>query len=454
MKPNLNTAINTSDIQNAIHHLPPKMEYPVEGLGPILGNAAKALARRVQVPIESAAHSILSCASLVTQDKFNVKADHGTIPLSLFCMTVAESGDRKSSCDKIAQVPILEYSKSLQSHYKKQIADFENNIDDKKPINPNMVCTEPTLEGLQKSFEQGRPSQAIFNDEAAQFFGGHAMNKENCLKSVAALSKFWDGAPISRMRVNESFTLHGRRLAVHFMLQPIIIEPLYQDHILMNQGIFARFLIVEPESMAGKRLYRVPDQKDDDCLQLYNNRLTTLLQKSVNTDEHNGLILQDIELSTTALKAWIDFYNQIESELGTGGKYEAIKPTISKMAEQVLRISGVVSVIQAEANISETTMLNAIKLGYFYINQALRIQLKSEIAVHELVISELVEWLNDQGSTIRIAQLQQRSPRKLGLRKSAKICREYMEYLLIHKRVKVIANNSNGLPSEWEIITQ
>ena len=34
-------------------------------------------------------------------------------------------------------------------------------------------------------------------------FGGHANKPENMLKSVAGLSKLWDGAPITRTRAAE-----------------------------------------------------------------------------------------------------------------------------------------------------------------------------------------------------------------------------------------------------------
>jgi hypothetical protein len=59
----------------------------------------------------------------------------------------------------------------------------------------HFITEEPTLEGLQRSFRYGLASQGLFSDEGSQFFGGHAMNPDNALKTMSGLSKFWDGTP-------------------------------------------------------------------------------------------------------------------------------------------------------------------------------------------------------------------------------------------------------------------
>ena len=85
------------------------------------------------------------------------------------------------------------------------------------PPEPTIISQDPILEGLQKSFRLGLPSQALLNDEGAQFFGDHSMNKENMEKTIAGLSKYWDGALIVRTRaaLGESVTKFDRRLSIH-----------------------------------------------------------------------------------------------------------------------------------------------------------------------------------------------------------------------------------------------
>jgi len=68
---------------------------------------------------------------------------------------------------------------------------------------PFLTASDPTFEGLTKNLDRSRPSLGIFSDEAGQFLGGHAMNSENRMKTVAGLSTFWDGSPINRARAGD-----------------------------------------------------------------------------------------------------------------------------------------------------------------------------------------------------------------------------------------------------------
>ena len=80
--------------------LPPSEPFPVEALGPVLSRATTAIAHKVQVPTAMAAQSVLAAAALAAQAHADVRLSYGqTRPLSLFFVTVAASGDRKSSAD-------------------------------------------------------------------------------------------------------------------------------------------------------------------------------------------------------------------------------------------------------------------------------------------------------------------------------------------------------------------
>lgn len=89
--------------------------FPLNALGEVLGGAAAAIVEAVQVPEALAAQSILTAAALATQSHGNVERDGQLIPLSLFALTIAESGDRKSAADRLA----------LRSHYVHQQALLE-----------------------------------------------------------------------------------------------------------------------------------------------------------------------------------------------------------------------------------------------------------------------------------------------------------------------------------------
>ncbi len=81
----------------------PKAEpYPVESLGVILGAAATALHETIKAPLALCCQSVLASASLAAQAHFDVMLPWGKkTPLSLFLLTVAESGERKSGVDDV-----------------------------------------------------------------------------------------------------------------------------------------------------------------------------------------------------------------------------------------------------------------------------------------------------------------------------------------------------------------
>jgi len=309
----------------------PEAEYPLHALGDLLGNAAATIADVVQLPPAIAAQSVLAAAAMAAQQIANTEIDGRIYPLSLFCLTVAESGDRKSSADKLAKKPIDDWQRELIARYREAQQQYRDEMDAHKaereillkkdkggraevqnrlaelppptqPTKPFIFSQEPTLEGLQKSFVGGHPSQGLFTDEGGQFFGGHAMNKDNALKTIAGLSKFWDGAPIYRTRAadGESAALYDRRLSIHLLVQPIVANLVLSDPMLQQQGLLARFLMAYPRSIAGSRPYNHRDASLERGIIRYQERMAELLATPIETDEHGGLILHTLTLDTPA----------------------------------------------------------------------------------------------------------------------------------------------------------
>lgn len=83
-----------------IHDYPPPQKYPIEALGP-LQKIVETVQKASQAPIEIAAASALSATSLIVQGHANVDTLGGEKPLSLYMLTIARSGERKSSCDAL-----------------------------------------------------------------------------------------------------------------------------------------------------------------------------------------------------------------------------------------------------------------------------------------------------------------------------------------------------------------
>lgn len=397
------------------------LEYPVSSLGKILSPAAAAIIECAKVPDAIAAQSILAAAALVVQGFANIEVDGRIYPLSLFALTIAESGDRKSAADAIALKPHSDAQKAALENYQNELNDYNksliayeveiNNIKKLKgvsqderskllketiepqpPLNPTLIVQEPSLEGLQKSFEIGISSQGLFNDEGGQFFGGYAMNTDNALKSMAGISKLWDGKEITRTRASESITLYDKRLSVHLMAQPIVAEKVLRDPVLQGQGFIPRFLLSWPVSIAGSRFYERKNALEDPRIINYIEVMGNLINKALSNEN-----LRMIELSDNAMSLWIEAHDDIERKLGQNGEFADIKATGSKAADNILRIAGVLSLVENPETkiIKEEHMFNAITLGAYYQYEALRLTTENKLNLVLPRAQYLLDWLQD-----------------------------------------------------------
>lgn len=416
--------------------------YPLEALGELLGGAAAAIVEACQVPSALAAQSVLAAAAMAAQPHGNAQRDGQPIPLSLFALTVAESGDRKSVADRLAlrahherQSTLLDIYDAEQKQYRdhrdayqcarsgileKRKGDPEAAASElgklKEPIappSPLILSEEPTLEGLQKSLLRGHPSQGLFSDEGGQFFGGHASRPENMLKSVAGLSKLWDGAPISRTRAaeGESASRSGCRLSAHLMIQPIVAREVLSNPLMRGQGFLARFLIAWPQSLAGSRLYRAADPSRDLRLRHYWARMTQLLTLTPPTNGRGDLEPNALVMDPHAKAVWIKAHDAIEMNLGRDGNFQEIKPTAAKGGESILRIAGVLAIVEKVETLSQPIMERAATLVSWYLSEALRLTNPVSADPQLLKAQQLLEWLIDNDwHTFNARTLQQKGP--------------------------------------------
>ena len=97
-----------SDREPLCRPVPPAAPYPVDALGGVLGAAVAAIRDIVQAPLALCAQSVLAAASLAAQRHADVLIDGRRCPLSLWLISVAESGERKTAVDQcaLAAMPI------------------------------------------------------------------------------------------------------------------------------------------------------------------------------------------------------------------------------------------------------------------------------------------------------------------------------------------------------------
>lgn len=406
---NLAETINPADAigqpQPLLRELPTGLPYPVEALGPLRA-AVEAVQRHRQAPIALPAQSALAVASLAVQGFANVETLGGSFaPLSLYCLTVAVSGERKSACDDDLMQAMAEYERERDREYrdarkawaidleiwkkrheailgkvKKGAVDRSELVaigpEPEAPARPERLVSEPTYEGLTRLFAEGQPSLGLFSNEGGQFLGGVAMSQDNRQKTLAALNDLWQGNAIKRTRQGDGTrTLYGRRLALHLMAQPIVAHAFIADPLAGDTGFLPRCLICEPASTIGTRIYRdMPS--DRAALDGFADRLSGLLYTGMAMDpETRALNPARLTLSEEARARLEAYYNETELAQAPGKALEAIRGHASKTAEQAARIAGVLTLWGdlGRREVCPYTMDCGIALARFYLSEAHRL---------------------------------------------------------------------------------
>ncbi|MEQ1707794.1 MAG: YfjI family protein [Terricaulis sp.] len=420
-------------------------EYPLDALGDMLGEAARAIEAIVRCPSHLAAQSVLAAASLATQGHADVMHPMGKpIPISLMLVTVAESGERKSTADTLALEGIEQAARDAEQSYKIAYACWRNacdandaaraaakkkgkecdairkaldaiGADPPAPLHPRRVVSDPNYEGLLRHMQTAHGSLAWFNNEAGQSVGGTALHDDNKLKFGAGLSKLWDGQAVDRVRAGDGVhVLHGRRLTTHLMLQPGVASILLGDPMLRAQGLFSRTLICEPASTIGQRPFRAPLEADRAKLARYHACIRELIEMECqHADAANELAPPALKLSADALTVWTAFHDAVEATLAIGGTMEGLRGFGAKLAENVLRMAGVMAVIEHADAIDEAHMRRAVKLGDYYAREAVRAAEQAAIGADMAHAERCRVWLTERWSSqdITLRDFMQFAPR-------------------------------------------
>jgi hypothetical protein len=417
--------------QPLIRAIPPGAAYPVEALGP-LQDAVRAVQGMTLAPVAIPAQSALAVASLAVQGFADVETLGGLRPLSLYALTIAKSGERKSSCDAplLASLRALEREQAIEqreAHLSWMNAhafwkgDRERILTEAKrgkgekrvaseadlaalgkepaaPPSPDRTVTEPTFEGLTRKFAEGMPSLGIFSDEGGQFLGGFAMSTDNRQKTLTALNDLWQGNPIRRTRAGEgSFALFGRRLAMHLMVQPGVARAFMADPMAGDTGFLPRFLICEPASTIGGR-FHAQARRDDLALEAFGSRLTAILETPLPMDtETRALTTRVLPLADSAKKLLVAFSDAIEAAQALGGDLSHVTGYASKAAEQAARIAGVLTLWRdlSSAEVSDADMADGIALAQFYLTEAARLADAAIVSAEIDRAERLRRWLLD-----------------------------------------------------------
>ncbi|WP_339502639.1 YfjI family protein [Pseudomonas silesiensis] len=430
---------------------PVAQPYPVQALGGILGPAVERMAEVIGVPQALAAQSVLAASALATQGHAGLQLDGRHYPLSLYLITVAASGDRKTAADRSALLPARQWEREQWQHYREQLSRHRAaqrqaqriNPADPAPTNsvpfeaepsaPRLITTDPTIEALIKGLCHDLPSMGLFCDEGGQFLGSSTMSRDNRLKAVTTLSSLWDGSPIDRARsmAGESLRAYDRRLSLHLMLQPYLAMQLLSDPLLQGQGILGRCLLTWPTSLAGQRSYQAVDLSKDAALKRYHHRISALFYQPWSLSADGALQLSMLSLSPLARRRWIDLHDAIEAQLGEFGELASVRPSGSKAADNLLRIAGILAVVEESSVVEVDHIQRASALVGYYLTEIQRLTEQEPVCRVKEEADRLLRWLQVKDwKRFSIRELNRNGPRfaRKSSRHAAKLLVELIDH--------------------------
>jgi hypothetical protein len=397
------------------------LPYPLDALPAIISAAVQEYRAYGQQPLSMVASSALAATSLASQGLADVARDAYLVgPISLNFLSVAGSGERKTSTDREftrslrewqtekrdgmagdagqgrAQLAAWEAEKEgllgkiKASGGKKAIgeeADIKDwtirlsELEKNKPpavIMPSLFYEDINAETLAVRLAEGWPSASLWSDEGGIVIGSGGMSDENLMKFVALLNRLWDGHPFERERLTaKSARLSGRRFTVSLMMQPIVLTRLLGacNGAARNMGFVARNLLSWPASTIGDRLYREPPA-DKSASNKFNARIRALLDMELPKEEpHNALTPTRLTLAAPAKREWTAFFNDIERELRHSGEFGDVVDIGSKIAENAARVAGMFHVFEhgPGGEIGKTLIEGGIAVVAWHLSEARRV---------------------------------------------------------------------------------
>ncbi len=440
--------------------------YPIDALPKTIRAAVEEVAGFVKAPLPMVASSALAALSLATQAHVDAKrAERLQGPVGLFLLTIADSGERKSTCDGFFTSAIRQYqeeqaeaAKPAIKEYQAEIAAWEaerdgilsaikgaaksgkatNNLradladlqrdKPEAPRVPRLLLGDETPENLAWGLAKHWPSAGVVSAEAGIVFGAHGMSGDSVMRNLGLLNVLWDGGTHSvGRRTSESFTVKGARLTVALQIQEMTLRSFFDRSggLARGTGFLARFLVAWPESTQGFRPFsEAPENWPH--LATFHQRIAAILANPVPIDEDGALSPALMMLAPEAKAAWVAFHDEIESELASGGELYDVRDVASKSADNAARLAVLFQIFEHGMGgaVGLECFESASRIAAWHLNESRRffgeLALPAELADAARLDSWLIEYCRrERTHLVPIAKLQQFGPG--GLRSKATI---------------------------------
>lgn len=408
--------------------------YPIEVMPEPMRAAINEVTAFVQAPVALVATSALAAASLAAQAYYDVRRSEGLSgPCGLYLLAIAESGERKSTCDgyftrpivayereqaEAAKGPLKEYAAAMDGWQAgregvlaaiKQAAKGGKPTDELKdrlsamelakpepPKVPTLLYGDATPEALTYGLAKTWPSAGVLSAEAGSVLGAHGMSRDTVMRNLATLNQLWDGRDLNfARRTSESYTVRGARMTVALQVQPATLRDFLErvGELACGTGFLARFLVAWPTSTQGTRLFVEPPQQWP-ALEAFHARIRSILTSPAPIDERGGLEPAMLTMSPNAKAVWITFYNDVERELGMGGALYDVQDVAAKAADNVARLAAVFHAFSGSVGaIAAGHVDAAARIVAWHLEESRRFFGELVLTPEQMNAARLDEWL-------------------------------------------------------------
>jgi hypothetical protein len=222
---------------------------------------------------------------------------------------------------------------------------------------------DATVEGLRRDLDSGVCSQGVFTDEAAAILSGYGMSADHRSKTAGVFSKLWDAGHLSVSRATGGrVERYGRRVALHWLIQPMAASESIGDPLLSALGFWPRFLAAWPEPQAPRRA--IPFNPGSlPAVGAYWHRCTELLGVPLPDDAGLSPVIQ---LTDDARDLLGNAFERFERD-ARRGDLRGVKPFALRASEQACRVAGVLAAFAGEVQVTAPTMRGALALVAYSI---------------------------------------------------------------------------------------
>lgn len=377
-------------------------EFPLECLPPLLLEAVQAVALEAQAPLPIVVAAAMSAVSLACQDLIDVDLYQGrAVPCSLYFLTVAESGERKSGVARRFTSAIRSFQREQFEQHKDRIdqysaaadihraqekgllreamkrAENSESTDDlieplrklrqSTPMPPKyakILYDDATPEALVENLINKWGSAGIISDEAEIVFNARTFSR------LQNFNKLWDGDEITfdRKGTGEQI-LEGARLTISLMTQRSTLQNFLKKKgaNARGNGFLARLLFSAPAQGGPKQ--DIPTYPSP-ALDRFNQRILELLRQNVSLKSAPGWKRLTIAVSPDAYEVRALFSDAFSRHSHYGSFFSGAQDVTAKLRENATRLAALLTYFSdGHIEIDRHAMDCAGRICFWYLKE-------------------------------------------------------------------------------------